>query len=176
MSAEIPVNKSENKEIIDDNARKFIVSNSERNFLNDQDVTSYDLITDWLELNEDNEKKLAYKKFDNEEVQILLISKVTKDGNRTSIKERIDKEQYGKLLKSSILHVQKRRHEFEYVQNDITFSIKFDEFSQSDLLILEADADTEEGRNSFDAVNFSNGLTEVTGDVRYYGYRVAGVI
>jgi CYTH domain-containing protein len=176
MSAEIPPNKSENKEIIDDNARKFIVTNSERDFLKENNAISYDLITDWLELNEDTEKKLAYKKFDNGEVQILLISKVSKDGNRTSTKEKIDEEQYNALLESSILHIEKRRHEFEYVQNDITFSIKFDEFSQSDLLILEADAETEKDRNSFDAVNFSVGLTEVTGDVRYYGYRVADVI
>ena len=176
MSAEIPTNKSENKEVIDDNARKFIVTDSERDFLKENDVISYDLITDWLELNEDNEKKLAYKKFDTGEVQILLISKVTKAGNRISAKEKIDEVRYDELLKSSILHVEKRRHEFEYVQNDIPFSIKFDEFSQSDLLILEADADTEKDRNSFDAANFSVGLTEVTGDVRYYGYRVAGVL
>ncbi len=176
MSAEIPINKSENKEIIDDNARKFIVTNSERDFLKENDVRSYDLITDWLGLNEDNEKKLAYKKFDNGEVQILLISKVTKAGNRTSTKEKIDEEQYDELIKSSILHVEKRRHEFEYAQNDIVFSIKFDEFAQSDLLILEADADTEKDRSSFDAAKFSIGLTEVTGDVRYYGYRVAGAL
>ena len=176
MSAEIPTNKLENKEIIDDNARKFIVGNSERDFLNNNDVVSYDLITDWLELGEDNEKKLAYKKFDNGDVQILLISKVTKDGNRTSTKEKIDEEQYDELIKSSILHVEKKRHEFEYIQDGITFSMKFDEFTQSDLLILEADANNERDRNSFDAANFSVNLTEVTGDIRYYGYRVADVI
>lgn len=176
MSAEIPTDKSENKEIIDDNARKFIVTNSERDFLKKNDVISYDLITDWLELNEDSEKKLAYKKFDNGEVQILLISKVTKAGNRTSRKEKIDEEQYRELFKCSILHVEKKRHEFEYIQNDISFSMKFDEFSQSNLLILEADADNEKDRNSFDAAAFPIGLIEVTGDIRYYGYRVADVI
>lgn len=176
MSAEIPTNKLETKEILDDNARKFIVTNSERDFLNNSDVISYDLITDWLELSEDNEKKLAYKKFDNGEVQTLLISKVTEAGNRTSTKEKIDVNQYKALLESSILHIEKRRHEFDYIQKDITFSMKFDEFSQSDLLILEADADTEKDRNSFDSLSFPIGLTEVTGDIRYYGYRLADVI
>lgn len=176
MSAEIPTSKAENKEILDDNARKFIVTNSERDFLEENDIISYDLITDWLGLGEDSEKKLAYKKFDNSDVQILLISKVTKAGNRTSTKEKIDEVRYSELLKSSILHLEKKRHEFEYVQNDITFSMKFDEFSHSNLLILEADADNEKDRNSFDAAAFPIGLTEVTGDIRYYGYRVADLI
>ena len=176
MSPEIPANRLETKEIIDDNARKFTVTSTARDLFKENDGTSYDLITDWLELGKDSEIKLAYKKFDNGEVQILLISKVTNAGNRTSTKEKINEEQYNKLLEASILHVEKKRHEFEYAQSGITFSMKFDKFLNSNLLVLEVDADTEDDRNSFDAVNFPVELTEVTGDIQYYGYRIADVI
>jgi hypothetical protein len=172
--SEIPKHNPENREVLDDNARKFVTGPIDPRFLEENSAKSFDLVVDWLETGDDNEKKVAYKKFDNGEVQILLISKITKDGKRTSEKEKITDEKYQELLGSSILHLEKRRHEFEYVQNGITFSMKYDEFEE--LCLLEVDAPNEEKREAFQPGDFPNRLDEVTGDMRYYGYRMANIV
>lgn len=132
-----------------------------------------DNLTDWQETGEDDEKKIAYKRFGNDDTQILLISKVTKDGSRTSEKQQITEKEYEELAATSVLHLEKKRHEFTYTQNAIPFSIKYDEFANGEFCMLEVDAPTEEERNAFNPSDFLNKLTEVTGDMRYYGYRVA---
>jgi hypothetical protein len=175
MSAEIPTNSPEKRETLDDNARKLTVDVIDHAFLEENGASSYTLIVDWLETGEDNERKVAYKKFDNGDIQILLISKVTKDGNRTSEKEKITEEEYKELVTSSVLHLEKKRYEFIYTQNNIPFSVKYDEFAESDLCMLEVDASSEEERNSFSPGDFPSKLTEVTGDMQYYGYRVAHI-
>jgi hypothetical protein len=176
MSAEIPTNNPEKKEILADDARKFITETLSTEFLEEHGASSFILTVDWLETDEDNEKKLAYKEFENGDIQILLITKVTEDGHRTSEKEKITEEKYRELLALSKLHLEKKRYEFEYVQNEIPFSVKYDEFDDERLRILEVDAATEEGRSAFTPGDFPSGLSEVTGDMRYYGYRVAKVI
>ena len=172
MSGEIPRNNPEKKETLDDNARKFIVEAIDPTLLEGSEVSSFTLTTDWLETGEDNEKKLAHKKFDNGDIQILLIAKVTKDGNRTSEKAKITDEEYKNLLESSVLHLEKKRHEFTYTQNGIPFFMKYDEFADSALRILEVDAGSDELRDSFDPGVFPTKLVEVTGDLKYHGYRV----
>lgn len=176
MSGETPTNNPEKKEILDDNARKFITETIDSKFLTENNASSFILTTDWLETGEDNEKKLAYKEFDNDEIQILLIAKVTKNGSRTSEKEKITAAEYEELLESSILRVEKKRYEFTYTQNNIPFTVKYDEFAESELRILEVDAASEDARDSFNPSDFPAKLTEVTGDVQYYGYRVASAI
>ena len=176
MSGEIPQNTPEKKEALDDNARKFVTDAIDSDFLKEHEATSFILATDWLETNEDNEKKIAYKEFDNGDVQILLIVKVTKDCNRTSEKTKISSEEYANFLHSSILHLEKKRYEFTVTQNDIPFAIKYDEFANSNLRILEVDASTEDARDTFSPDLFPGKLTEVTGDISYYGYRVANTI
>ena len=79
MAEKIPENKPEKKDEAGDNARKFLVDRIDDAFLDDRKATSFVLTVDWLETAEDSEKKIAYKKFRNGEVQILLIAKVTKD-------------------------------------------------------------------------------------------------
>ncbi len=176
MSVEIPTNTPEKKETLDDNARKFIVGAIDSQFLNEYNASSFTLIVDWLETGEDNEKKIAYKRFDNGDIQILLIAKITNDGNRISEKEKITEERYKELLISSVLHLEKKRYEFEYTQNNIPFSVKYDEFADGKLCMLEVDASSEEERNSFNPSDFPGELTEVTGDIKYYGYRVATLL
>lgn len=176
MSAEIPTHNPEKKEKLDDNARKFITGALDPEFLEKHNATSFTLTVDWLETDEDNEKKVAYKRFDNGESQILLITKVTKDGNRTAEKEKITEEQYQKLRGSSKPHLEKRRHEFGYTQNGALFSVKYDEFTDGKLRLLEVDASTEEERSTFNPDDFPGKLDEITGDMRYYGYRIAGVL
>lgn len=173
MSTKIPTNSPKKKEVLDDNARKFIARAIDPQFLNEHKASSFTLITDWLETGEDNEKKVAYKGFDNGDIQILLISKVTKDGNRTSKKEQITEQTYKDLVATSVLHLKKKRHEFTYTQNAIPFSMKYDEFANGEFCMLEVDAPTEEKRDAFNPNDFPSELTEVTGDMRYYGYRVA---
>jgi hypothetical protein len=161
---------------LEDNARKFVIEAIDDEFLEKNKATSFTLVVDWLETDEDSEKKLAYKEFDNGDIQILLISKLTEAGKRTSVKEKITEETYNELLNSSVLHLEKKRHEFEYSQNNTSFSIKFDEFTEGELYILEVDAPTEEERNAFNPNDFPAKLTEVTGDIRYYGYRIADML
>jgi len=66
-----------------------------------------------------------------------LIAKVTKGGNRTSEKEKISEEKYQQLKASSVLHLEKKRYEFEYEQNDTPFSVKYDELPMADLTCLK---------------------------------------
>lgn len=176
MSGEIPRNNPEKKEVLDDNARKFIVESIDPALLESGETSSFTLTTNWLETDEDSEKKLAYKEFDNGDIQILLIAKVTNDGNRISEKVKITEEEYKRLLESSILHLEKKRHEFTYDQKGIPFSMKYDEFTDNKLRILEVDAANEEIRDSFSPEDFPAELTEVTGNLKYYGYRVSAAI
>lgn len=176
MSEKMPVNNPEKKETLDDNARKFTVDTLDTTFLEENNAYSFVLTVDWLETGEDDEKKVAHKKFDSGDVQILLISKVMKDGSRTSEKEAISEEDYKGLLASSVLHLEKRRYEFTYTQGSTSFAVKYDEFGEGKLRVLEVDASSEEERNSFNPSEFPVALDEVTGDMQYYGYRIASIV
>jgi len=168
-----PINP-EKAEILDDNARKFIVASPlTTEFLKANGAISYLLICDWINTGTNDEEKLVYKKFENNETQILLISKATLDGNRTSKKENITSERYMQLLEQSKINVKKIRNEFEYVQDDATYSIKYDEFEGDELRVLEVDAPTDDVRALFKPDNLPFALSEITGDISYYGYRVA---
>jgi hypothetical protein len=178
MSVEIPRNNPEKKELLDDNARKFTADTIDPEFLQKNNAKSFLLTTDWLEMGESSEKKLAHKKYENGDVEILLIQKFTQDGKRTvPPKEKLTEDQYQEFLAlSPALRVEKIRHEFDYIQSGISFSVKYDEFVDSKLRVLEVDAQDEIERDSFEPRAFPYGLTEVTGDIRYYGYRVATVL
>lgn len=175
MSVEIPRNNPEKKELLDDNARKFTLDTIDPEFLQKNNTKSFLLTTDWLEMDESSEKKLAHKRYGDGDVEILLIQKFTQNGKRTvPPKEKLTEDQYQEFLAlSPALRVEKMRHEFNYIQNGISFSVKYDEFVDSELRVLEVDAQNEAERDSFASRAFPYDLTEVTGDVQYYGYRVA---
>lgn len=164
------------KEIVDDNARKFVVGAIDSTFLKNTEASTFLMTTDWLEMVKENEKKIVRKKFLSGEVTILLIAKTTKDGKRSSQKQEIGEEKYKELLGASVRQVEKTRHEFDYAQGDIVFDIKYDEFSGSQLRILEVDASSEQARDSFDPNHFPAELSEVTGNIQYYGYMVADIV
>ena len=164
------------REQLDDNARKFVTEPLTTKFLEKYGAIAYELITDWLETAEESEKKIVCKSYGNGDVQRLCIAKVTRDGSRTSEKEKITEDEYNALLEQSLVHVEKWRYEFDYTQGDRLFTMKYDEFANSDLRILEVDAETDEIRNIFDSGDYPVRLAEVTGDLRYYGYRVSGVL
>lgn len=175
--SEHPQDSSPEKvQTLDDDARKFVVGEVNPDFMTQFDVVSYVMTTDWLVTDEDSETKLAHKAFDDGRLQILLISKHTEIGKRTSRKEQISQEEYDKLLSSSVLRLQKKRYEFEYIQAGITYAFKLDEFADSPLSILEVDANNEVNRSTFDATTFPVELSEVTGKIDYYGYRVADIV
>lgn len=171
--SELPTTNAENREVLDDNARKFILEALDPAFLVKNKATSFLLTTDWLKTDADSEEKLARKEFESGDVQRLRITKTTKDGKRTSVKEKITEEEYQELIADSVLRVEKIRHEFTSQDG---FSMKYDEFMGSDLRILEVDATNESERDSFSPGDFRPSLTEVTGNMDYQGYRVAGVL
>lgn len=162
--------------VLEDNARKFIVESLDERVLEGEDVKAYSLTTDWLEMNEASETKLAYKTYSNGDVQMLRIAKVTGPNGRTSQKDTIDETEYNSLLARSVCRVEKKRHEWVYVQNGTKFDVTYDVFSRSPLRILEVDAATDSERAAFDPLEFPATLTEVTGDIRYYGYRIADAL
>lgn len=164
------------KQVLEDNARKFTCDPLDLSKLSEGTTTSFLLVTDWLETGDDNEKKLAYKKFENGEEQFLLITKVTKpDGSRTvPDRVKLTEEEYRGRLASSILRVEKVRHELTHMQNGISYSLKYDEFGEDNLRVLEVDASNDQERVLFDPSAFPAPLTEVTGDLSYYGWRIAG--
>lgn len=84
MSLEIPTNSPDKREAIDDNALKFTLDHIDSNFLTAHSAKSFLLTTDWLEISETSEKKLAHKKYTNGDIETLLIQKTTdKYGDRT---------------------------------------------------------------------------------------------
>lgn len=173
--SEIPVQDSpEQREAIADNARKFIVDEIDPTLLAGDAVTSFTLTTDWLETGGDDEKKIAHKAFPDGRRQTLLIAKVTVDGKRTADKKEIIPDEYAQLLRSSIVHVKKKRYEFTLEQDGRVFDVKYDEFAgPNSLRVLEVDASTGEIRDTFDPTAFPGKLTEVIDDRSYEGYRVA---
>ncbi|MFZ1248778.1 MAG: hypothetical protein WAQ24_00455 [Candidatus Saccharimonadales bacterium] len=159
------------KEIVDDNARKFVIAPLSAEFLKKHEAVGYLLVTDWLETESDKEKKVVLKEYDDGSVERLLITKVTKNGTRASEKQKITEEEYHKLVSQSVERIEKRRFEFNYLQSGVTFVVKYDEFLSSGLCMLEVDAQNDKLRDSFEP--FVDTCEEVTGDLRYYGYRIA---
>jgi len=176
LDAWLAIPATPEKEIIDDNARKFIIQPLGEEFLENCAAKTYTLTVDWLVTDENNETKLAYKVFEDGSVQILNITKSTKNSKRATQKEAISKVDYERKLASTILHLKKERSEFIYVQNGTSFAMNYDIFEDGALYMLEVDADTDEQRIAFDPNAFSEVVSEVTGDLRYYGYRVTSVL
>jgi len=161
---------------MEDNARKFIAYVIDPNFLKKNSAVSFLLVVDWLITQEDSEKKIVYKKFDNGEIQFLLVEKTISNNNRITTKKKLSESEYKDLLASSKVHLEKKRYEFNFTQNNILFALKYDEFKEKKLIMLEVDGTNETERNTFKAEEFPYKLTEVTGDMRYYGYRVVGML
>jgi hypothetical protein len=166
----------EKVEKIEDNARKFTVGTIDPAFFAANNATSYLLIQDWIITDEDSERKLVYKKLGSGEIQYWMVSKVTISGNRTTEKKKISEAEYAKLLPTSKVRVEKKRYEFIFSQGNISFTLKYDEFAGGKLTMLEVDSASSGDRAAFKPADFPYKLSEVTGDQKYYGYRVAKVI
>ena len=173
MTEKMQLDRQERKESIEDNARKFTLDEIDAEFLTEHGAVSHQLVVDWLVTEEINEKKIVRKELENREVQYLLIEKKTLGGNRTTDKRKISEDEYKKLLESATVHLEKKRYEFSFTQDDASFSIKYDEFPPNNFCLLEVDAKSEADRNRFDYASFPYKLSEVTGDPQYQGYRAA---
>lgn len=176
MKLEEQSHHEKQQEALDDNARKFVIEPMSNLLLEENGAVGFLLSVDWLEIDKNEERKIVYKKFDNGDTQTLQISKTTRNGKRVSQKVKISKQEYDELLNSSVRHLEKRRYEFEHIQDGKVFDIKYDNFIGSDLHILEVDATTEEDRYTFNTDNFPSALSEVTGQLQYYGYRVTDTL
>ena len=174
---EIPTTTPEKREIVDDNARKFIIGTIDPVFLQRYGARSYDMTTDWIKTDDDEEEKVVVK-VHPDKVERLLIAKVTKeDGSRSADKQAIDENKYNELVETAGVHSRKRRYEFSYEQSDgRKFSVKYDEFADSELRIIEIDAPTDDDRAAFKPEEFPAELMEVTGRIMYYGYRIADTV
>lgn len=171
---EFSKNNPEKKEIVNDNDQKFTLETIDPQFLTSHNALSYLLVTDWLETNEADETKVAYKKFDDGSVKILHIAKVTIDGNRTAEKRELTEVEYEKYRNFTKIHVEKRRYEFDYVQEDgSSFAVKYDEFIDSSLRVLEVGAKVSSNEASFKSEDFPYELKDVSNDDSFIGFRVA---
>lgn len=169
----LPQNTQEVERAPDD-ARKFIVHEVDRTLLEADEVVRCYFPTDWLETDEDSEKKIVRKTFDDGSIQMLLIAKTTEDGKRHSEKRKLSQEEYDTLKEHTVLSVEKTRYSFVFLQDGTQFQVNYDEFADSDLKILEVDAKPEELRALFRTELFPGTLEEVAASDRSYeGYRVA---
>lgn len=174
--AKSPENTTNHEKLtVDDNARKFVVAPIDEDFLRDNGIISYLLVTNWLETNPDTEKKVVRKEYPDGTVELLLISKVTKNGLRTAKKNRISEEEYTNFVKDSVVSDTKTRSEFPLSQDGKVYSLKYDSYGDIRSPMLEVDAETEQDRNAFNPQSFPYHLTEVTGNTQHYGYHIAEV-
>jgi hypothetical protein len=167
---------SKEKQTIDDDARKFVVPRLESSVFSGSDTVSYNLIIDWIKVDGEVEQKIVRKEFQSGEVTILLVTKPTGVGNRKTDKEKISEEKYKEYLLTSKRHIEKRRYEFKIVQNGVTFLLKYDEFKGGTTRMLEVDAASAAERKLFDPSKFPSNLAEVTGNEKYYGYKMADML
>lgn len=182
MSAEVPISSPEKqeKEVVDDNARKFLVEPLSPAFLRGASLVT--LTTHFL----DDQKKIVHKahpkseKYPKGKIEIWSIRKVIdENGNRTAERQQMPEEDYNyeKLYRDSIFTYKKDRFQFNYpAKNGVRFSCKYDRFEDGKLCMLEVDAPSEEARNSFNPDGFGIPLTEVTGVPGYTGSEIIGTL
>lgn len=177
MQEQTPTGTVERKETFDDNARKFTLPDSiDRTFLANAHASLCTLVTDWIVTEEQSERKIVLKKFDNGEQQRFLIQKISTPFNRTTQRKLLTETEYAALRASSVLRMKKRRFEFVYTQNGTDFTLKYDEFPNNSLRILEVDAPTDEVRRTFKPEQFPFKMKEVTEDPAYRGYRITEIL
>ncbi|MDB5176482.1 MAG: hypothetical protein JWN75_150 [Candidatus Saccharibacteria bacterium] len=172
MPAEIPTYSPE-KEIKPDDARKFVVgSNIDLAFLEKYQAETHNMTVDWIEIGSGTETKIARKAYDNGTVEILKITKVKVDGSRIPQKDSVSPDDYPGEIADPLYHLDKRRYEFTYNQNEVDYSLKYDVIEGGRLYLLEVDAESAVKRDNFNPMEFEYPITEVSGKPEYEGYRI----
>jgi hypothetical protein len=177
MDTEQPAKTPEKKEALDDNALKFIIDEINPVTIASGEITSYEMTTDWIHTGVDDEEKLVLKQYDDGSVKRLRIRKERdSEGGRKSVKTPLSENEYLSLLVHSKITSTKKRTDFIYQQNGTQFVMTYDEFTGSALRILEVDAENPTLRQKFKTALLPAELKSVTGDLRYYGYRVTDML
>lgn len=176
MSIEAPSNNPEQKEVVDDNARKFLIEPLSPEFLRGASLVT--LTTHFL----DDQKKIVHKVYPKSEkhpkgkIEIWSIRKVIdEDGNRTAERQQMPEKDYNyeELRRDSLFTYKKDRFQFNYpAKNGVRFSCSYDEFEDGKLCMLEVNAPSKEARNSFNPETFPIPLTEVSGVPGYTGSEI----
>ncbi len=149
----------EHKEGKPDNAPKFVLGEPlSAEFLDEHGEKSYKLVIDWLDTLPESETKVVRKIFPNDTSETLLITKVTKDGQRTAVKKPITDEAYAKSVSGSVEHLEKVRTELTFNG----FPMKYDVFSDQDR-VLEVEPHPQDESIEFDTDNFPYALSPVSG-------------
>jgi hypothetical protein len=164
--------------LTDDNARKFVTVPFSSKFLERQNAIEFSLKTDWLFGESACEIKTVCRKQFNTPARYHLITKFSNGANRLSHKLELGKDTYCRLIKSSCARLEKERWEFTLLQNGVLFSLKYDKFDVGDCYVLEVDAANGEqhARRAFRPDLFPYKLKEVSGDLKYYGIRMAETV
>lgn len=171
---------------IDDNARKLVLLPIATSKLVELGATTYDMEVQWTDVSDDSETKVVCKRYIDTEIEpsVMQISKEMVDGKRKTLKTPISFEAFLRTVEQGdrMLHLEKRRSEFSYVQGDVVYALKYDEFktgahadgSQRLFCMLEVEADTDEQMEQFDpqAFTLAQIYAEATGSPDYTGYRI----
>lgn len=180
MNHELPAHEREvTQESKLDNARKFITLPLDKRFLDEHGAIAYKMITHWDE-SSDTDKKLVAKQYSDGTEKFREIEKVPdgQGGRKAYSRDITAADYYEKLAKldANTVPSEKLRCEFLYQQGAVTFEVKYDQFVDSELCILEVDAANPELRAVFRAEDFPSELREVSGDKRYEGKNVRTMV
>ena len=177
MTHELPQSNPNNRETQKpDNDRKFILESLNPEDVADGAVTAYDMEVYFIEIEPGRETKIVRKIYADGSVKTLKITKVTVNDERTTDKVEIDDEEPESLAQRAVKHFEKRRHEFTYTQGGNTFNLKYDDYADVPLYMLEVGADDQMQIPTFVAQDFPATLTEVSDDKRYSGHRITEVL
>lgn len=174
----------------EDNALKFIVLQVPEERLVDLGAQTFEVSVQWTEVTDDSETKLVRKgrPFEPWDDKFLRITKSrpVDGGSRSAVRETLGFDEFRalRLAAEGLPYMTKRRSEFTYVQNDIEFTMKYDEFNVGTKLgtvdaprlfcMLEVDAASDKERERFDpeAFDLAAIYADVTGKEEYTGVRI----
>lgn len=161
--------------IANDDARKFVTTSFGDAFLKRHNAETFNLTTDWLFGGDSCEIKIVCRQYSDRGDRYHLITKYADGTTRRSYKLELQEKAYLRLTKSSCAHLEKERCEFDFVQDHVPFILKLDRYGVKGYCVLEVDAASrqEADRRSFRPDRFPYELREVSGDLRYYGIRLA---
>lgn len=151
-----------------DNARKFLVDEFDPALI-PEGATSYVMTTVWTDMSEENDAKAVHKVYDDGAPDgYFFVEKVGPHGAREAKRRIISKAEYDQAI---IGHEQStaRKRRTEFTLDGL--EMKFDEYLDGPLHIIEVDAATPEAREAFDPGVFPWKLHEIF-DESYDGYRV----
>lgn len=181
---------------VDDNARKFIVSQFDPENIAVEGTLSYYMDVYWTDTAEDSETKVVRKIFRHakKDPQLLRIRKQKDaEGRRTSVKTPITEKEFDEvsLMWPEIPGLQKRRTELTVLQGDDEYVVKYDEFTagtnfdfheptffmaEVEPLSSVEEFDRQSYLDKFDPSVLFVVVDEVTGEPAFEGFRMSDTL